>query len=280
MDNWIEEEITLAELSERFVGNNDFISPEIYDISSYGIEVLTESENGEIIYKPIKSFVVKPEVDEHYTDGNIKVTSEHRFIVRDSNGKFQTIFAKDCDGFEIVNESMKVVDIEVDGEHSYLANNHLNHNTTSGGKALQFHASCRLRLKAVGQLKSKIGSREEVIGIKTKAQVVKNRMGPPLRTAEFNILFQSGVDDISSWIDVMKDYNIIKQAGAWYTYVNEETGEEIKFQSKDFEEKILNVDNYKTTIYDKMCEKLIMSYKDNELKSDDITVGTADGVDI
>ena len=42
MDNWIEEEITLAELSERFVGNNDFISPEIYDISSYGIEVLTE----------------------------------------------------------------------------------------------------------------------------------------------------------------------------------------------------------------------------------------------
>ena len=48
MDNWIEEEITLAELSERFVGNNDFISPEIYDISSYGIEVLTESENGSI----------------------------------------------------------------------------------------------------------------------------------------------------------------------------------------------------------------------------------------
>lgn len=152
--------------------------------------------------------------------------------------------------------------------------------TTSGGKALQFHASCRLRLKAVGQLKSKIGSREEVIGIKTKAQVVKNRMGPPLRTAEFNILFQSGVDDISSWIDVMKDYNIIKQAGAWYTYVNEETGEEIKFQSKDFEEKILNVDNYKTAIYDKMCEKLIMSYKDNELKSDDITVDTSDVVDI
>ena len=61
--------------------------------------------------------------------------------------------------------------------------------TTSGGKALQFHASCRLRLKAAGQIKAKTKGIENVVGIKTIAQVVKNRMGPPLRKVNFDIYF-------------------------------------------------------------------------------------------
>ena len=90
--------------------------------------------------------------------------------------------------------------------------------TTSGGKAIQFHASCRLRLKAAGQIKAKIRGKEQTIGIKTKCIVVKNRMGPPLRTAEFNIFFESGIDDTGSWLQVMKDYDLVKQGGSWYTY--------------------------------------------------------------
>ena len=81
--------------------------------------------------------------------------------------------------------------------------------TTSGGKAIQFHASCRLRLKAAGQIKAKIMGKEQVIGIKTKCKVVKNRMGPPLREAEFNIYFESGIDDTGSWLQVMKDYELV-----------------------------------------------------------------------
>jgi len=97
--------------------------------------------------------------------------------------------------------------------------------TTSGGKAIGFHASCRLRLKAAGQIKIKIAGKDQVIGIKTKAQVVKNRMGPPLRTAEFNILFDSGIDDYGSWLQIMKDNNLVTQGGSWYTYTDTITGE-------------------------------------------------------
>lgn len=148
--------------------------------------------------------------------------------------------------------------------------------TTSGGKALQFHASCRLRLKGVGQLKAKINGKEQVVGIKTRAQVVKNRMGPPLRTAEFNILFESGIDDHGSWLQVMKDYNLVKQSGAWYTYIDKSTGEELKFQSKDFETTVLSNSSLKQTIYDDICESLVMAYKTDSIGIDDIDVGEDD----
>ena len=148
--------------------------------------------------------------------------------------------------------------------------------TTSGGKAIQFHASCRLRLKAAGQIKAKIQGKEQVIGIKTKAKVVKNRMGPPLREAEFNIYFESGIDDVGSWLQVMKDYKLLKQGGSWYTYTCDITGEEIKFLSKDFEDKVLSNPERKESIYNKICETLVMSYKTDEIGIDDLTIGDDD----
>jgi len=148
--------------------------------------------------------------------------------------------------------------------------------TTSGGKAIQFHASCRLRLKAAGQIKAKIMGKEQVIGIKTKCKVVKNRMGPPLREAEFNIYFESGIDDTGSWLQVMKDYELVSIGGAWYTYIDTHTDETIKFLSKDFETKILGDPARKARIYDKICETLIMSYKIDDIGIDDITIGNDD----
>lgn len=148
--------------------------------------------------------------------------------------------------------------------------------TTSGGKAIGFHASCRLRLKAVGQIKAKINGFEQVIGIKTRAKIVKNRMGPPLREAEFHILFESGIDDYGSWLQVMKDYGLIAQGGSWYTYTDTETGEQIKFLSKDFVSKILNDPSRKQKIYDKICNELVMSYKVDNIGIDDVEVGDGD----
>ncbi len=147
--------------------------------------------------------------------------------------------------------------------------------TTSGGKALGFHASCRLRLKAAGQIKAKIDGKEHVIGIKTKAQVVKNRMGPPLRTAEFQILFDRGIDDYGSWLQVMKDYNLVKQGGSWYTYVDQ-NGEELKFMSKEFEDKILSDEARKEHIYKSICNSLIMSYQTDNIGIDDVEIGNDD----
>ena len=101
--------------------------------------------------------------------------------------------------------------------------------TTSGGKALPFHSSTRIRLKNMGQIKD---TKKNTLGMKARAQIIKNRLGPPLRHADFNLYFDSGIDDKGSWLQVMKDHKLVKVAGAWYTIKFE--GEDIKFQSKDF----------------------------------------------
>lgn len=147
--------------------------------------------------------------------------------------------------------------------------------TTSGGKAIAFHSSVRLRLKSVGQIKLKVEGRDEVMGITTRAQVVKNRMGPPLRTVDYDIYFDSGIDDYGSWLTMMKDYNLVTQAGAWYTYTNSDTGEVIKFQSKDFKSKLIDDPEMKEKVYKDICEKYILNYKAGEdFGVDDIHIET------
>ena len=81
--------------------------------------------------------------------------------------------------------------------------------TTSGGKALGFHASCRLRMKQMGKLNSKVGGVEQTVGIKTRVQVIKNRMGPPLRAVDFEIYFDRGIDRYGSWLNTMKTYKSV-----------------------------------------------------------------------
>ena len=142
--------------------------------------------------------------------------------------------------------------------------------TTSGGKALAFHASVRLRLKNMGQLKA--GDR--IVGIKVRCQVIKNRMGPPLRHADFDIFFDRGIDNYGGWISVMKEQKLVKQAGAWYTYTDIESGEEIKFQSKDFVS-ILKDEDLKDQIYRRICEATILQYKTSA--SEEVEITTDEG---
>jgi recombination protein RecA len=145
--------------------------------------------------------------------------------------------------------------------------------TTSGGKALGFHASCRIRLKGVGKLKSGSGKTEQIIGVQTEAQVIKNRMGPPFKKATFDIYFNSGIDDYNSWLTMMKDYGIVKASGAWYTIVNEQTGEEVKFQSKEWRGMLDADPELKQYCYNKVCDIYVMKYKDqNNIDPDDVSV--------
>lgn len=130
--------------------------------------------------------------------------------------------------------------------------------TTSGGKAIAFHASTRIRLSQTGKLKDKDGN---IIGVEVKANVVKNRLGPPHRTAEFEIYFNRGVDDYTSWLSVMKEHKLIKQAGAWYTYVDGDSGEETKFQGKEFPQFLEANDIRRERIYKSICDALIMKYE-------------------
>ena len=146
--------------------------------------------------------------------------------------------------------------------------------TTSGGKALAFHASVRLRLKNMGQIKMKVNGGDRTVGMKVRCQVVKNRMGPPLRAADFEIYFDRGIDNYGSWLKVMKENNLVKQAGAWYTYVDTETGEEIKFQSKDFIEMMGEKEVLREQIYKKICEETILQYKGDTLDIDNMEIDT------
>jgi recombination protein RecA len=149
--------------------------------------------------------------------------------------------------------------------------------TTSGGKAIAFHSSVRLRLKSVGQIKlaKSADKPEAIVGITTRAQVIKNRMGPPLRTVDYDIYFDSGIDDYGSWLTMLKNYNLVTQAGAWYTYINTDTGESVKFQSKDFKSKLIDNTEMKEQVYKTICEKYILNYRaGDDFGIDDIQIDT------
>jgi len=144
--------------------------------------------------------------------------------------------------------------------------------TTSGGKALPFHSSTRVRFRNIGQIKD---GNKNTIGIKIKGQVIKNRLGPPMRTAEFPLFFDTGIDDYGSWLTVMKEHKLIKIGGAWYTlqHTDLETGElikEYKFLSKDFEELMNTNSELKDYCYGLICDACILKYDSKELGIDDV----------
>ena len=137
--------------------------------------------------------------------------------------------------------------------------------TTAGGKAIPFHASVRLRLKNTGQIKAKINGVEQIVGSKTNVQVVKNRMGPPHRKIDYEIYYDSGIDNYGGWLGVMKTFDLVAQAGAHYTLqdVDMVTGEvfgEIKFQSKNFLDKVINIPEVKARLYARICDAYIFKY--------------------
>ncbi|MEY3075495.1 MAG: Recombinase [Bacteroidota bacterium] len=140
----------------------------------------------------------------------------------------------------------------------------------SGGKSLAYHCSVRVRLNNTGKLKKG----EEVIGNECKAVVIKNRMGPPQRQASFDIYFDSGIADYGSWIKVLKENNLVKQGGAYYTYKKDD-GNEWKFQSKDFVETMKTDKVLSEEVYLKICDAVVMKYKDpNSVIVDDAVVDT------
>ena len=140
--------------------------------------------------------------------------------------------------------------------------------TTSGGKAIPFHASVRLRLKNTGMIKAKIDGVDQVVGSKTEVQVVKNRMGPPHRKINYDIYYDSGIDNYGGWLETMKKYSLVKQAGAHYTLddIDIDTGEvygELKFQSKNFVDKVINNKEIRDRLYKRICDAYIFKYQAN-----------------
>ena len=93
--------------------------------------------------------------------------------------------------------------------------------TTSGGRALKFYSSVRLDIRRIESIKNGV----EVVGNRTRVKVVKNKMAPPFKQAEFDIMYGKGISREGSLLDLAVDLNIVKKSGAWYTYDGEQLGQ-------------------------------------------------------
>ena len=141
--------------------------------------------------------------------------------------------------------------------------------TTSGGKALQFHSSVRIRLKQVGKLKEKINGIDEVVGSEVEANIVKNRIGPPNRKVRYNVYYRQGMDDFGGWLKLMKNYKVCKQSGPICKYTDTETGEIVTFTGKDFETLCKERPEIKEAMYRDTCDAYIMKYQHEEAQDMD-----------
>jgi len=119
--------------------------------------------------------------------------------------------------------------------------------TTTGGKALKFYASVRMDIRRIGQIKDG----ENVIGNRTRIKVVKNKVAPPFKEVEFDIMYNEGISKIGDLIDLAVSKDIIKKSGAWFT-----AGEN-RVQGRDGLKKLISEDK---SLYDKIFSEIVSAF--------------------
>ncbi len=159
-----------------------------------------------------------------------KLLPEHRGQYREPQREFVDVTFKPVPAPVIdirrkpLQRGLNRYDIEVEGSHNFLADHIVVHNspeTTPGGRALKFYASVRLDVRRIESLKQ--GT--EVVGNRTRVRVVKNKVAPPFKQAEFDIIYGEGISKEGSLVDFGTEMDIIQKSGAWYSYAGERLGQ-------------------------------------------------------
>jgi len=132
-----------------------------------------------------------------------------------------------------------------------------NPETTAGGKALKYYASVRIEVRRIQSIKQG----EEFSGIRVRGKIVKNKVAPPFRSAEFDILFAEGISKESSLIDVGVEFDIIKKSGSWYEYNSKKLG-----QGKEAVRVLLKEDKKLREEIDKKIRKVLEETRDVPLE--------------
>ena len=141
--------------------------------------------------------------------------------------------------------------------------------TTPGGRALKFYSSVRLDIRRIESIKDGV----EIVGNRTRVKVVKNKVAPPFRQAEFDIMYGEGISREGSVLDLAVEHEIIKKSGAWYTYDGEQMG-----QGRENAKKFLK-DNPEimVEVTDRVCTLLLPSAEEKQAAIDAAAAEEAKG---
>ena len=114
--------------------------------------------------------------------------------------------------------------------------------TTTGGNALKFYASVRIDIRSIGKIKDK----EDIIGTQTRVKIVKNKVAPPFKVVDFDIMYGEGISKTGELIDLGIKSGIVEKAGAWFSYKGEKLGqgrENAKLFLKEHEDVAQEIEN-------------------------------------
>ena len=200
-----------------------------------------------IVVDSVAALVHKAEIDGDMGDSHVSL---HARLMSQAMRKLTGIVAKTNCVVIFINQLREKVGVMFG-----------NPETTTGGRALKFYASVRIDVRRIEALKQS----GEVIGNRTRAKIVKNKIAPPFREAEFDIMFGEGISREGDILDVATNLDIVQKSGAWYAYLGEKIGqgrENAKLYLKQ------NPD---------VCEEIASAIRDHYAEADETEIGLVGG---